>query len=1142
MSKIQTTIFKAVVLIGLLTVPQVELFSATKTWNGSQNDNDMHNHLNWGPSLVPVASDIADFPDLGSPTTANTQPSALTASMNIGTIHFTASTTQYNVQNLATSDSLTAHFIANQDSSNPQQFTLTFPNALIIRDGGTTNGSSAGGSITYNVTTSTGALVFQGNSPYNSGLGGNVAVTNNGGVISTAGSPTYTIQLASLSADSTAILDFKNGNDLEIGNDNSSTQIAAPICTTAGTTLSLTKTGTGTVTLVGTQNFISLSAVTQGTLVLQDGAIPVKCNFSNSTSTTLSFDALSGPFTYSNAIVGGGQVDCTGAFVVANNNVVTLSGANAYTGATQVLNGSQLQLDNAAIAVPSAIFVDAGGVLYLNATSGPQTYQKVLSGTGELVINGSNPVTLTGASTFSGSTTIKSSQLTLQDSAIQIPSDITLTRNNGTVLEFDAVAPGPYTYANVISDSGTGTPGTVTKAGAGTVTLTGANTYTGTTNVTAGLLIVQDAAIPAPTNYSVSTGINLEFDAVTNSSYTYGGIISGLGGFTNSGSQQVILTGANNYTGTTSNNAGTLTLKDAAAEVPSNINTGSGTTLEFNITTGSRTYGNVLSGGTILKTGSGKLIMTQANTVDQMTISAGEFNLPSGSSMTTQIGNPLLVQAGALLTGTGAVRGGGLTVQPGGTIQPGNSPGTLSVDGPCTLMGTYNVQIDGPTNANTSLIHVTSGLTTLNNSTVALISASGLDLNQKYNILTTDGNALTDEFNPIVNTSLVSPYFSTLLEYDSKNVFLVFQTAFTKGAQTPNEEAVAEQLDSITSPSPFLNDVLIALAELPQPQFSTALAQMSGEQYTATALLAQDLNHQFIRRLYNPLRALVNTSACACNPCGSNSRTGWSVWGDVSGGGARLLGDLNCSGLNLNAYEITAGMQTTVEQFTWGLAGSYANSRVRYNIGGKENINSYFGGFYALYRPKHFYVLADFTYGHNKGRMYRSIDVGTTYLEPQSTPEIIEYAFYGEMGVDICYCDLALQPFIGVEVNRIWRKKVTENNALDFNLTVNELKKTYTLGSLGIHLAQSFCDYAFGFDLAWIYRFTEYENTITNQFATFGTPINIEGVPVDRNSVEGTLYVTKQIGNGWNLYGELAAQVWNRFLSYDALVGIQTRW
>lgn len=368
-----------------------------------------------------------------------------------------------------------------------------------------------------------------------------------------------------------------------------------------------------------------------------------------------------------------------------------------------------------------------------------------------------------------------------------------------------------------------------------------------------------------------------------------------------------------------------------------------------------------------------------------------------------------------------------------------------------------------------------------------------------------------------------------------------FSSTFSQKAQTPNQKAVANELDLIQNPSLFLTDILVALTQLPQEQFSTALCQVSGEEYTAAVLLTQNLNHQFIRRLYDPLRNLVNTN-CACDPCATRSRVGWSIWGDVSGGGAQLLGDVNCSGLNLNGYEATLGMQTTVDEFTCGLAGSYANSRVRYNVGGKENINSYFGGFYALYRPKHFYILADFTYGYNKGRMCRSIDIDTDYLEAKSTPQIIQFAFYGELGIDICYYDLAIQPYLGVEVDRIWRKKVNESNALDFNLTVNELKKTYSSGNIGLHLAQSFCDYTFGCDIAWIYRFTEYENSITNQFATFGTFFDIMGVPLDRNSVEGTLYISKQIGNGWSLYGEIAAQVWNRFLSYDAQVGIQTRW
>lgn len=362
---------------------------------------------------------------------------------------------------------------------------------------------------------------------------------------------------------------------------------------------------------------------------------------------------------------------------------------------------------------------------------------------------------------------------------------------------------------------------------------------------------------------------------------------------------------------------------------------------------------------------------------------------------------------------------------------------------------------------------------------------------------------------------------------------------FTDGAITPNEITVAKRLNSITDSSLFLSGILTELLTLPQDEYRTALSQMSGEQHTSGILLTQNLSHQFIRRMYDPLRTLTQQDPYKWNPCCED----WSFWGEVSGGGAHLKGNCNARGLNGNRYEITIGAQKTLcNTLTLGMASSYANNRVRYNIGGSEDINSYMGGLYALFRPACFYILADLAYVYNKGNLHRPIQVGNNFLEAHSKPQVTDCTFYTEFGMDFFRWNLGIQPYFGVEVDTIWRKTVTENHAHDFNLRVDKLNKTYTLGSLGVHITQKSCDYTVSLDLAWTYRFTSVEQTIPNNFETFGTLFYIDGVPIDKNNVEGTLYFSKKICDCWHIYAELTSQVWSRFATYDALIGIQSGW
>ena len=99
----------------------------------------------------------------------------------------------------------------------------------------------------------------------------------------------------------------------------------------------------------------------------------------------------------------------------------------------------------------------------------------MISGSGTLTQAGAGTTILTGANTYTGTTTISAGTL-------QIGSGGTAgTLGTGAVTDSAALIfneTDSNTVANVISGSGT-----LTQAGSGTTILTGANTYTGTTTI-----------------------------------------------------------------------------------------------------------------------------------------------------------------------------------------------------------------------------------------------------------------------------------------------------------------------------------------------------------------------------------------------------------------------------------------------------------------------------------------------------------------------------------------------------------------------------------------------------------------------------------------------------------------------------------
>ncbi len=156
----------------------------------------------------------------------------------------------------------------------------------------------------------------------------------------------------------------------------------------------------------------------------------------------------------------------------ASNNMFT-GGINMDAGTLQTTGVASLG---------NAITLGAGGGTF--DTGGDLDLTGIISGTGGLTKIGTAILTLSGANTYSGLTTITTGTLVLQDAAINNGSDIA----DNAHLIFDDSLGG--TYGGDISGSGD-----VTKIGAATTTLTGLNTYTGATFINDGTLAVGGTGI-----------------------------------------------------------------------------------------------------------------------------------------------------------------------------------------------------------------------------------------------------------------------------------------------------------------------------------------------------------------------------------------------------------------------------------------------------------------------------------------------------------------------------------------------------------------------------------------------------------------------------------------------------------------------
>ena len=656
-------------------------------------------------------------------------------------------------------------------------FTVSDGGKVSIRDGApVTNGqfmqlrmgisANSTGSLTVTGANSSFTTPFDVYTGFNAGTTGNITVSN-GGALSTGN--------AQLGASGT-------GNALVTGAGSVWTILDTPSVPGShprGLTIGGSAGSNGTLTIAdgGTLNVNSTGpiAVTIGSAGGSSGTLNIGAAAANPAAAAGTLNAANVVFSTgatgtlnfnhtSNNYLFAPSISGTGPGTVNFLSGKTIvSGNNTYTGATNVSAGATAQFGNGGANGLITGNVTNNGAVAVNLSSSA-TYAGVISGGGTFEKLGSNTLSLSGTNTYSGGTTISAG--TLNIGAAGTTGSITGNIVNNSILAFNRS--NSFTFSNLISGTGS-----VDKRGAGTVTLTAANTYTGGTSVSQGTLRLGSS------NRLASTG----------SLFVFAGATFDLAGF----SQTV---GAFSGPGTAAIGAGSLI---------------AGNELD-------RTFQGSLTGsGSFIKQGTGSLTMSGNSAAYTGTTTVNNGLLAVNGNLSN---SNTTVNAGGTLGGTGTV--GRTTVS--GTVAPGNSIGTLNVNGPYVQNAGsfYNVEVNAA--GQSDLINV-NGTATINGGTVRVLASLGaFNPTTVYTILTSTG-ARTGTYDAVTsNFAFLAPE----LTYDFNNVYLTLtrnSLEFAAIGNTPNQRATGSGVELLG----LTNPLVLAALFLNPDQARDAFDRLSGE-------------------------------------------------------------------------------------------------------------------------------------------------------------------------------------------------------------------------------------------------------------------------------------------------------------------------
>lgn len=463
--------------------------------------------------------------------------------------------------------------------------------------------------------------------------------------------------------------------------------------------------------------------------------------------------------------------------------------------------------------------------------------------------------------------------------------------------------------------------------------------------------------------------------------------------------------------------------------------------------------------GVVTVTGAGST-WSNSGTLTVGTAGSGTLNISSGGEVlaaSANIGSTGLLSGDSLMTlnsGTGILTNYG-------TIAPGNSIGTLTVDGDVVFENgsTFEVEIDNA--GNSDLLDV-SGDVTINSGSTIAINSNGETITDGKSYTLIEAASITGTFDTL-DTALVTwdaAVTSYDMAYDATTAALVIGTPsvtpFDSSSllRTYNQRAVGHAVEQISTAGGTLGGITAALQGIvAEDDFRYAYDQLSGQIRPSLAPIADAGVSSFAGTILSRMHSSQTVKSGAT----SHDRAGHEYYFWVNGLGSFGDRDSNdgVNGSDAKTGGVATGLDYLIaDDFRAGVSLGLATTDVEYDdTRDNSRIDSFFSALYGNYSGFDGYIDAVLTYAYLDSETDRYVD----FVAEKNTGDFHGYEVLAtiEAAKNYSYNNILIQPLAGIELGYQHQNSYTETGGSSALRYDDQSFKTCK-GSLGIKLSSDF--------------------------------------------------------------------------------------